>query len=208
MNMKNDFFRKKAIRKMAAVSMLSAMLGLLLSGCGGSSKIEELREQAIASYNAGDFASAEAQLDEALSSEWGKVSDIQIDILRYRAECELMQGKFNEALDTYEALLAADVSEEASKSYENVIAELSNLDKLSAMVSDIEAGEYQKAYDEASLLADLEGSAIGRLSWFNKAVCAEHLGNYEEAYELFNEYLKVYPEDAEAKKELDFLRTR
>ncbi len=208
MNMKNDFFRKKAIRKMAAVSMLSALLGLLLSGCGGSSKIEELREQAIASYNAGDFASAEAQLDEALSSEWGKVSDIQIDILRYRAECELMQGKFNEALDTYEALLAADVSEEASKSYENVIAELSNLDKLSAMVSDIEAGEYQKAYDEASLLADLEGSAIGRLSWFNKAVCAENLGNYEEAYELFNEYLKVYPEDAEAKKELDFLRTR
>ena len=29
------------------MSMLSALLGLLLSGCGGSSKIEELREQLL-----------------------------------------------------------------------------------------------------------------------------------------------------------------
>ena len=197
------------LNKRYKIILCMLLLGAaLLSGCGSEDKVAALRQQALELYAAGDYAGAEAGLDKALEAGWGRASDIQVDILRYRAECELMQGKFAEAKSSYEALLKADTAKEAADMYASVISELSDLDELSAMVTDMEAGDYETAYEAASVYASLEGSMVGRLSWFNKAVCAEHLGNYEEAYELFNEYLKVYPEDAEAKKELDFLRTR
>ena len=168
----------------------------------------ELRTSAIEHFNAGDYASAEELFDQALKADYGRVSEVQLDILRYRGECELRLGKYDEAADTYEALLHNAESEEDTALYEELCTELGSLDQLGDMVDGIEAGSYQEVYDQASALAELDGSLIGKLSWFNKAVCAEHLGNYEEAYELFNEYLKVYPDDQEAQKEAAFLRTR
>lgn len=190
------------------IILSAACMTLLLSGCNGGRDIHELRAEAIEAFDSGDYAGAERLFDEALEAQWGRVSDLQTDILRYRAECELQQGKFDEARTTYEALLNVDSDEEGQGFYEDILEELGSLDALSTMVSDIEAGEYQKAYDLASQYASLEGTAAGRLSWFNKAVCAEYLGNYDEAYALFNEYLKVYPDDADAEKELEFLKTR
>lgn len=43
---------------------------------------------------------------------------------------------------------------------------------------------------------------------FNQAVCHEYMGKYKEAYQLFQTYLSKYPNDAAAKKELDFLSSR
>lgn len=43
---------------------------------------------------------------------------------------------------------------------------------------------------------------------FNQAVCYEYLGEYDRAYTLFEEYLTRYPNDAAARKELDFLSSR
>ena len=197
---------KRGYLTAAAVLCLSLSMGL--SGCGGSDRLMELRTSAIEHFNAGDYASAEELFDQALKADYGRVSEVQLDILRYRGECELRLGKYDEAADTYEALLHNAESEEDTALYEELCTELGSLDQLADMVDGIETGSYQEVYDQASALAELDGSLIGKLSWFNKAVCAEHLGNYEEAYELFNEYLKVYPDDQEAQKEAAFLRTR
>ena len=43
---------------------------------------------------------------------------------------------------------------------------------------------------------------------FNQAVCYEYLGDYSKAYELFSDYVALYPTDAAALKELDFLSSR
>ena len=43
---------------------------------------------------------------------------------------------------------------------------------------------------------------------FNQAVCHEYMGKYQEAYQLFQTYLSKYPNDAAAKKELEFLSSR
>ena len=180
---------------------------LLFSACSGKD-VEELRSSAIEVFKSGDYAAAEQLFDEALSADYGRVSEVQLDILRYRAECELRQGKYGEAADTYEALLNADEIADNKEIYQELLSELGSLDSLSGISASIAEGSYQEAYDAAAELAALDGSLTGKLAWFNKAVSAEYLGNYEEAYELFNEYLKVYPDDAEAKKEADFLRTR
>ncbi len=196
------FYRRSAL----AMAFLAA--SLILSGCFGGKDVRELRASAIEAFSAGDYAGAEKLFDEALEAGRGTVSEVQIDILKYRGECELRQGKYDEAKTTYEALLHTDGAEENLEKYEGFVSELENLDKLSAMVDGINSGKYQETYELASETAALDGTLTGKISWFNKAVCAEHLGNYEEAYELFNEYLKVYPEDQAAEKEADFLRTR
>ena len=43
---------------------------------------------------------------------------------------------------------------------------------------------------------------------FNQAVCYEYMGDFETAYTLFSEYIAKYPNDADARKELDFLSSR
>ena len=43
---------------------------------------------------------------------------------------------------------------------------------------------------------------------FNQAVCYEYMSDYKKAYELFGEYIIKYPNDADARKELEFLSSR
>ena len=43
---------------------------------------------------------------------------------------------------------------------------------------------------------------------FNQAVCYEYKGDYQKAFELFSEYIIKYPNDGDARKELEFLSSR
>ena len=43
---------------------------------------------------------------------------------------------------------------------------------------------------------------------FNQACCYEYLYEYKTAFAKFSEYLSLYPDDAKAKREYDFLSTR
>ena len=129
---------KRGYLTAAAVLCLSLSMGL--SGCGGSDRLMELRTSAIEHFNAGDYASAEELFDQALKADYGQVSEVQLDILRYRGECELRLGKYDEAADTYEALLHNAESEEDTALYEELCTELGSLDQLADMVDGIEAG--------------------------------------------------------------------
>ena len=40
------------------------------------------------------------------------------------------------------------------------------------------------------------------------AVCAEYIGEYEEAYKILTEYLAHYPEDEAAGREANFCKSR
>lgn len=68
--------------------------------------------------------------------------------------------------------------------------------------------EYKKALDyieEGLLLAkDKEKREL----LYNQAVCYEFMFEYKKAYELFSDYIEEYPNDAQARKELEFLSTR
>ena len=43
---------------------------------------------------------------------------------------------------------------------------------------------------------------------FNEIVAYEYMGDFEKAETLMNSYIKLYPDDADAKREADFLKTR
>lgn len=199
---------KQKNRRLFRIPALLLVLTLALSACQKGPDKEELREQAIASFTAGNYEAAETQLNQALEAGKGEVSAFQFDILQYRGECELRLGKYAKAQKTYEALLAADSDPKNQTKYQAIVEDLANAGEVEAAVKQLEDGAYEEAYAVFDQYASLEGSFVGKIAWFNKAVSAEYQQKYDEAYELLNQYLKKYPEDAEAQKELDFLKTR
>ena len=70
----------------------------------------------------------------------------------------------------------------------------------------------QQKYDEA-IKAFESGVAMGDSDYlqelnFNLIVANEYIGNFSQAKTMIQEYLQTYPDDAKAKKENDFLKTR
>ncbi len=71
---------------------------------------------------------------------------------------------------------------------------------------------HQEKYEEAAAAFE-KGIAMGSSAYlqelrFNQIVAKEYLGNFSEAKTMIQEYLKTYPDDAKAKKENEFLKTR
>ena len=71
----------------------------------------------------------------------------------------------------------------------------------------------QKKYSEAAetyerAVTAAKGTPELQNTLFNRAVAYEYAGDFEKAAKLFEEYLKQYSGDEEAKRELRFLKTR
>ena len=178
-----------------------------LTACGGGDRYA-LREQGIEAYRSGDYLSAIDAFNEALTASDGQVSKLQYDILKYRGECEIRVGDYTAAKESYTALYELCKDDADSAETERIYNELAALDKLSAARKLIEQGSYKKAYDLLSAYAAVDGTVTGGVALYNKAVCAEYLGDFTEAYELFTQYTEQYPDDEAARKEAEFCRTR
>lgn len=183
------------------------MTAIMLTACGGEDKYA-LRDQGIELYNSGDYQGAVELFDKAMDASDGQVSELQYDILKYRGECEIRLGDYSAAKSSYDALYELCKDDADYAEIEQVYNELAALDKLQAAVKLIDSGAYGEAYEALGSYAKADGTFTGAVALYNQAVCAEHLGSFEEAYALFSKYLGVYPDDEAAKKEAEFCRTR
>lgn len=68
--------------------------------------------------------------------------------------------------------------------------------------------KYQEAQEVFKSGIDMGESAYLQNLRFNYIVANEYLGNFEQSKSLMEEYLKAYPDDANAKREYEFLQTR
>lgn len=182
-------------------------LALILCGCA-EKELPVLREEAVAAYEKGNYEEALTLFEEALSYGGGEVSEIEFDILRYRAECELRTKQYDKALKTYGILRELDPSAENEELYADLEERFDRVKEINEAFRIMEAGDYEKAYEEMDRFASLGGDETGRLAWFNKAVCAEYLSRWEEARELFSAYLEAFPDDEGAIREYNFVKTR
>ena len=199
----------KNIKNMHRLIRLAVLLvtAVMLTACSSDDKYA-LRDQGIELYKSGDYEAAIEAFDKAMEASDGQVSELQYDILKYRGECEIRSGDYSAAKESYTALyeLCKDSTDFAD--IEQIYNELSSLDKIQAAAELIKSGRYSEAYAALEKYAKADGTFTGAAAIYNRAVCAEYLGNFDEAYELFCQYLKVYPEDEAAKKEAEFCRTR
>jgi len=182
-------------------------LGCILTGCADR-KLVTVRSEAVQAFEEKDYQKARELFDKALSYGNGQVDEIEFDILRYRAERELRLGDYEAAEKTYQILSELDTSEDGRILYGNLQEQFERLRILTEAEKRMDSGSYEEAYALLEQLAGLGGDAVSAAAWFDRAVCAEYMGNWDVAAELFGDYIAIYPEDTAAKKEYDFCITR
>lgn len=101
--------RETRLKKLLLIAASAAAISLL-GGCslGSGAKRQELRLSGIEKLDAGDYAGAIADLEEALSLGKGRVGQMELDILKYRAEAEGKIGDYSAAAHTYGILMEVD----------------------------------------------------------------------------------------------------
>ncbi len=75
-------------------------------------------------------------------------------------------------------------------------------------VCEMKKGNYDKALESFQSGLALNDLSVKQSLEFNEIVAYEYLQQYEKACSLLEKYLKAYPEDEEAKREMIFLSTR
>lgn len=189
--------------------ILMFILLLFLNSCSENTLDKEsLYREAVDLYNEGQYDKAIDRFNEALDASKGEVSQFQYGILKFRAECELRIGDYTSAENTYDALLKLDETSENQDYYNKILSDLNSLDEIKKANDLFILKDYEAAYSSFSILATLDGSQVGKIAWFNQAVCAEYLGDYFDAYTLFSSYVSKYPLDTAASKEMEFCRSR
>ena len=138
-------------------------------------------------YYMGDYEKAKTALESAKSEE----SD---DIILLLGKSYEQLGDYNYATSVYKNYL-----EDHPQS-----AGIYNQLGLCKMKS----GEYEEALSAFRSAANVENNGMSQTLEFNQIAAYEHVGNFKQAAVLMEAYLKKYPEDAEAIREYEFLKTR
>ncbi|MCI8447407.1 MAG: tetratricopeptide repeat protein [Eubacterium sp.] len=150
----------------------------------------------------GGYASAETEFKSALDQiEEEKKKDKKKDgkddgmaVNLYLGEAVRAQGREEEAGEYFEAYAQENPNDT------KVLYELGRIA--------FEDGSYHQAlaYFEQGL--SCEGIINKRELWTGKIAALEYIGDFDVAKQAMEEYLESYPEDAQAKREYIFLKTR
>lgn len=143
-------------------------------------------EKGMIAFYLEDYESAQQYLDP-----FEKGTDAKLSLILGQTYEKL--GDMNRAALVYQTYLATNEPDAAI--YNNLGICLMN----------------QQRYDEA-VTAFENGIAMGASDYlqeltFNRIVAYEYTGNFEQAKTMMQEYLQIYPDDARAKKENEFLKT-
>ncbi|MBO6015848.1 MAG: tetratricopeptide repeat protein [Lachnospiraceae bacterium] len=143
-------------------------------------------------YYMEDYENARNSLEQARISNKEKKYD-EADIILMLGQTYEQLGDKNYAAGLYEDFISENGEQEE-------ICNQLGLCKL-------DTGDY-----EAALSAFQSALSVGKGNLqslkFNEIVAYEHLGQFTKAKLLMESYLKEYPDDAEAKREYEFLKTR
>ena len=219
--------RKKRAQRIVLLMFLVFFVIMIAGGVFGIRRFlrnkarNELKEEGIASIEAGDYEAAIGKLDEALAYSGGKIGEFETGVLEARAEAEFLQKDYAASLHTWKILLETD---ESSRRYREgavlCLLETGGLDEALSMealqsrvynrmaVEQIQAREYEKALEtiERGIQAP-EKSAMEDLL-YNQAAVYGYLGEFQKSLELFEAYEAEYGPNEKTEREITFLKSR
>lgn len=176
---------------------------VFLTACS-SKKVEEMRLKGIEELEKAKYQDAIVTLNEALELSDGKVTDVQFDILMYRAEAEYMSGDVDAAQKTIDTLREVDGDKEIYLKFQTQL----DAKKLVADATKaLNEGDTETAGEKIEA-AKASGIANDRDLLFDEFVYYEKTAQWQRAYDAVNAYLKQYPGDKDAEREQEFLQTR
>lgn len=165
---------------------------LLITEEGGKSSTtspEDNYNLAKVYYYLGEYEEASSRLEESIHLGFTSA-------YYYLGQIAEEQNHYEEAIYNYNNYLADEKNEKTGAVYKRLGL---NYFKLSQYTEGLEA------ISEGLNLNDvLEEQSLKR----NEIIGLEHLGKYEDAAKKIREYLLAYPNDEEAKREYEFIKTR
>lgn len=176
------------------------ILVLVLVSCTNK-KILQYRSYGIDYLENANYEEALSYFDEALKLGDGQVSSLQYELLLYKAECLFMLNRYSDAKKVYETLKVIDKN---NKTFSELYENLSSIVNLVDFKTAIDNGEVERA-DEILLELKAIGLEHEKSVMFNQAVLYEKKGEWKNALNAFNYYLKQYPGDEKAQHEIDFI---
>jgi tetratricopeptide (TPR) repeat protein len=167
------------------------------------------------------YEDAIENFDQALELAGSKIDKTQIDILERRAEAEYNLKDYAASLDSWKILMETDpTNDEYKKNAVLCMMETGQYEEALQIglmqsriynkmaVEKIKAGDYEGAITIIDQGLAVDDGSAGADLLYNKAVAHESRGNYEEALQLFREYVSRYGTDENVQKEITFLETR
>jgi tetratricopeptide (TPR) repeat protein len=220
--------RKKRQQKLLMrLGFLIFFLVILAAGVIGlrsnmkTKKMNAFREDGITAVQEGNYESAIKNFDQALELTGNKMDKNKIDILQRRAEAEYNLKDYTASLDSWKILMDTDSSNDEYKKnavlcmmetgqYEEAL-QLGLLQSRiynKMAVEKINAGDYDGALTVIDQGLAVDDGSCGADLLYNKAVAHESRGNYEQALQVFRDYVSRYGTDENVEKEISFLETR
>ena len=176
---------------------------LLLSSCSGR-KILQYKSYGIDYLENENYEEALFYFNEAIKLGNGEVGSNQYELLLYKAECLFMLKRYNETKEIYEVLLSIDKN---NKQYQELYNNVSSIVNLVEFKSAIDNGDVDKADSIFLELREL-GLEHEKSVMYNQAVLYEKKGEWKNALNAFNYYLKQYPGDEAALHEIEFINAQ
>ncbi|MBR0164645.1 MAG: tetratricopeptide repeat protein [Lachnospiraceae bacterium] len=142
-------------------------------------------------YYLGNNGEAQSCLDRALSAARGAEREPIVRMLGLTGE---NQGDYGYAVRVYSDFIAQDQT--SAEIYNRRGVCLMRQGEYTAAIADFEAG---------IALAD---ASVQQTLLRNEISAYEYAGNFQSAKRLMSEYIRMYPDDADAQREWEFLSTR
>lgn len=190
-----------AFKRMKTAAWIGCVT-LLLNGCGN--RVEELRLQGIDLVEKGKYEEAITTLDEAMERSRGRVGAEQYDILLYKAEAEYMLGDYDAARKIIETLREVNGDQEVYLQFQTQLDARQYIESATKALNDGDMNAARESLDQAKAA----GLTNDKDYQFDELVYLEKTAQWTEAYEAVQTFLENYPGDADATRELAFLRTR
>ena len=235
---RREEYRTAGIEQLQSGDYAAAMesFGLALEQSKGkvtAFELDVLKYRAEAEYLLEDYQAAAHTYDVLL-----QVDEVNLDYYLYRCLALAKAGDLPAAVEVFQsarALLAETPDEAGTAKLMRVVQDLGAMLESQAEYRDTALSLYQeladggyhsavlfnrmglnrieaKDYDGAISLFEkgLQAGDAGQVKElrFNQAVAYEYKAEYKRALELFEDYIAEYGEDEEARKEINFLRTR
>lgn len=176
---------------------------LLLLACTNR-KIMQYKSYGMDYIDNSNYEEALSYFNEAIKLGNGEVGPTQYELLLYKAECLFMLKRYSEAKEIYETLLSIDKN---NKQYKELYNNVSSIVTLVEFKSVIDSGDVDKA---DAILVELKelGLEHEKSVMYNQAVLYEKKGEWKNALNAFNYYLKQYPGDEGAMHEIEFINAQ
>ena len=192
---------KKMVKIKYAIVLLFSIF--ILSSCQNK-KINQYKSYGIDYLENNNYEEALSYFDEALKLGDGEVSSTQYELLLYKAECLFMLNRYDEAKKIYETLKVIDKN---NKTFNELYNNLSTIVNLVDFKMAIDNGELERADEVFNELKSI-GLEHEKSVMYNQAVLYEKKGEWKNALNAFNYYLKQYPGDENALHEVEFINAQ